>query len=63
MKSSPSNKISLKFVQCPRCTKEYPTRENGNPVARFQAFWVDITHCIESHCKGRINTKLKPKSN
>jgi transposase-like protein len=27
--SLPSNKVSLKFVHCPRCGKDYSTRENG----------------------------------
>ena len=57
--SLPSKKVSLKFVHCPRCSKDYPTRKNGSPVTRFQSFWIDITHCIEPHCKGQTNTKLK----
>ena len=54
------DQIIPKFVYCPRCGKDYPTRKNGDIVVRFQAVWYEIiSHCNMPNCRGKTNTKLK----
>jgi uncharacterized C2H2 Zn-finger protein len=54
-----NKQVIPKFVHCPRCGKDYSTRKNGDIVTRKQSIWIEVTHCVQPHCWGKTNTKLK----
>lgn len=62
-------KVTLKFVHCPRCTKDYPTKNNKPAVFGFfgakenrleevQLRWYTASHCTMPLCRNKTNTKL-----